>query len=143
MLVLCVCISLHFSVHCLFRQIVCRKLSSGEPLQQLYRSLRIESPEAQFVISVHELTMQEVPARFLAGVKALIVHLNTSFVQTFDLAAFEGLETRVLDLKSLAGVPPPLEAISRIPKLGTLMLHGFHLEGRLPLQSGLANVRTS
>ncbi|XP_022673130.1 negative regulator of reactive oxygen species-like [Varroa destructor] len=109
-------------------EIVCRKLSSGEPLQQLYRSLRIESPEAQFVISVHELTMQEVPARFLAGVKALIVHLNTSFVQTFDLAAFEGLETRVLDLKSLAGVPPPLEAISRIPKLGTLMLHGFHLE---------------
>lgn len=73
--------------------------------------------------------MTEVPARFLAGIKALIVHMNISAVRTFDSAAFEGLDTRVLDLKSFADVPPPLEAISKIPKLGTLMLHGFHLEG--------------
>ncbi|OQR74014.1 leucine-rich repeat-containing G-protein coupled receptor 5-like [Tropilaelaps mercedesae] len=137
----CVCIDRYKNVECdeslrhetvdarYFRyEILCHSLSSGEPLRQLYRSLRSVAPDAQFVISVHKLSMAAIPARFLAGVKAHIVHLNTSYAQTFDSAAFEGLETRVLDLKSLADVPPPLEAISRIPKLGTLMLNGFHLE---------------
>ena len=111
-------------------QIVCHNLRTAEPLRALYERLRSAAPNSPIVLTIDSLALRAVPARFLDGISTHILHLNTSNVVEFDDAAFEGFETKVLDMKTNTPVAPPLRAVKTIPKLGTLLLHGYKVEGR-------------
>ncbi|XP_003743559.1 insulin-like growth factor-binding protein complex acid labile subunit [Galendromus occidentalis] len=106
-------------------QIVCHNLRSAEPLRALYGRLRSAAPNSPIVVTINGLAMKALPARFFDGISTHIMHLNTSNVSEFDDDVFRGFETKVLDMKTNTPVAPPLGAIKEIPKLGSLMLHGY------------------